>query len=730
MNNLFSNILVSCPNGGGLFLLDQGSYYKLDATNTTGIFFTNGVLLRAIQPASLAFCGQQAIEVDKSIVFDDVHDVMAIHQHYYLVGTTNNEVIKFSPDGTELQRWVFPGENDAMHLNCLGTWGERIVFSAFGDFHHTREYKGQSVGAGFVQDLYTGERLIEGLSQPHSLLQMGDNLLVASSEDREIREYSPSGELVRSYRFDGYPRGIALLNGVIYVGLSRSRNIDDQGVNSARLVALDCHSFHELGAIDLPVREIYSVVAIDDPMQLVRAVAACASRTSAVYEQRLVTLEQQQSYWISEVKQALGDRYLADDPLGVDSVKQMMHAQTETIADLQGTVASYQAENASLEAQVASLGQQLSDRENVCGLLTQQLAEKEAHLETIAPQLAEKEAHLETLTQQLAAKEVHLETLTQQLAAKEEHLETLTQQLAAKEEHLETLTQQLAAKEADLETLTQQLAAKEADLETLTQQLAAKEEHLETLTQQLAAKEADLETLTQQLAAKEDQSEGLSQQIFAKEKQLDGLTTLLGSQEEMLVSLRNDIAALSNAKEKACIQHGHEVTSLEQHVASRDSILDAMAAEKALLETQLASKDQYLASMEERLAALTAQLLAGEQAAGVLHNEIQRQDAALHEQEERFQHVVHSYSWQLTKPLRFLARLLRGDWQAIGQSPHYLAVRRVVTFPKNAVRAVYYGVRHYGSFSRCLRAAFSVWRREGIAGLRKRSRQLNQLNGR
>ncbi|SLM61449.1 similar to Golgin subfamily A member 2 (Cis-Golgi matrix protein GM130) [Dickeya aquatica] len=681
----------------------------MDATNTTGIFFTNGVLLRAIQPASLAFCGQQAIEVDKSIVFDDVHDVMAIHQHYYLVGTTNNEVIKFSPDGTELQRWVFPGENDAMHLNCLGTWGERIVFSAFGDFHHTREYKGQSVGAGFVQDLYTGERLIEGLSQPHSLLQMGDNLLVASSEDREIREYSPSGELVRSYRFDGYPRGIGILNGVIYVGLSRSRNIDDQGVSSARLVALDSHSFHELGAMDLPVREIYSVVTIEDSMQLVGAIAATASRTSFVYEQRLIGLEQQQAQWTTDIKSALGERCLPDDPTGINSVKQAMHIQAETIANLQGTVASTEAHR---------------------DTLAQQLASTEAHRDTLAQQLASTEAHRDTLVQQLTSTEAHRDTLAQQLASTEAHRDTLAQQLASTEAHRDTLVQQLTSTEAHRDTLAQQLASTEAHRDTLAQQQASTEAHRDTLAQQLTSTAAHRDTLAQQLTSTEAHRDTLVQQLTSTAAHRDTLVQQLASKEVQLESLINDVKALASSKDEIIRQHKQVVSSLEQHIASRECTLNVMGEEIASLKKQLAAKEHQFMLMGENVALLTSQLSSSEQAVNELSDEIRRQSTVLHEQERRFQFVVNSYSWQLTKPLRFLARFLRGDWQAIAESQHYLAIRHVVLLPRNVVRAGCYGVKHYGSFFRCLRAAFAVWRREGIKGLRERCRQLNQLNGR
>src|SRR5207253_6227735 len=134
---------------------------------------------------------------------------------------------------------------------------------AFGDFTTHRQYKGQTAQAGFVQDLHTGKRLIEGLSQPHSLIAFGDNLLLANSETRELHEYDISGSLLRSKTLDGYTRGICIQGSTLYIGLSRSRNIDSSAIVNANLVALDAQSWQETGRIELPVSEIYTVLAVD-----------------------------------------------------------------------------------------------------------------------------------------------------------------------------------------------------------------------------------------------------------------------------------------------------------------------------------------------------------------------------------------------------------------------------------------------------------------------------------
>jgi GT2 family glycosyltransferase len=285
MNVLFSNLFVSSPNGGGLFFLDSGVVFRLDSLNTVGLNLASSSFLRAIQPDALWVCGEQTLILDKRLVdLADIHDVLEYDDHYYVVGTTHNEVIKFNKDGSEVERWRSLGEDDSKHLNCLAIWNGRVVYSAFGEFTEHRGYKGRSAGQGVVKDLETGETLIAGLSQPHSLLQYRANLLVANSEMKEICEYSSSGALIRSKNLKGYTRGICLSGNVIYVGLSRSRNIDNLSVNTAAVLALDAETWEELDRVAIPAAEIYSIVSINNPKRLTSALVSLFSQTASCLE--------------------------------------------------------------------------------------------------------------------------------------------------------------------------------------------------------------------------------------------------------------------------------------------------------------------------------------------------------------------------------------------------------------------------------------------------------------
>lgn len=308
MNELFSKLLISSPNDGGLFLVHAGKAYKLDNLNTTGMYYASGVLSRGLQPDSFWAAGAGAAEISPAIAVRDVHDVLMHGDRHYLVGTTGNEIIELDRNGAELRRWALPGEPDSHHVNCLGVWDGRIVFSAFGDFTETRGYKEKSAGAGYVQNLLTGERLISGLSQPHSLVAEGQNLLVANSEEMELREYSPAGALLRCKKLNGYTRGICVDGDFIYVGLSRSRNLEELSIESAQLVALNRKNWEELGSLSLPVNEIYSIVSLGDAPDLLATIATLAdnaSRASKTFEQLSAERFAQTAKQIDELHQNL-----------------------------------------------------------------------------------------------------------------------------------------------------------------------------------------------------------------------------------------------------------------------------------------------------------------------------------------------------------------------------------------------------------------------------------------
>lgn len=274
MPKLFENILISSPNGGGLFFCNDGDVFCLDSQNSTGIFFHNKILLRGVQPNKLCIYSNPILLVHgESANFDDIHDVFCGGGFCYLVATARNEIVKLTIEGEVLQRWTFPGERDSWHINCLGSWQGRIIFSAFGDFREHRAYKGKSSGNGFVQDLFSGERLISGLSQPHSLIDCDDNLLIANSENQEILEFSIDGKILRSKQLNGYTRGICVHEDVIYVGLSCSRNIENSEISTATIVALSRSTLTELARLEIFAKEIYGIQHIPNMEKLPLALA-------------------------------------------------------------------------------------------------------------------------------------------------------------------------------------------------------------------------------------------------------------------------------------------------------------------------------------------------------------------------------------------------------------------------------------------------------------------------
>lgn len=275
MDKIFERLIISCPNDGGLFLAHGGRVRLIDSLHCTGLDAVNETILRGIQPNGLSLTGDVAWDITgQDLPFDDIHDALIVDDTYYIVSTMTNEVIQLDRERKELKRWSLAPAADSLHVNCLALWNGRIIYSAFGDFDTPRGYKGCTYLAGFVRDLSTGDTLIKELSQPHSLTPLGDRILIANSEKKELLLYGSDGTLLKAKTLDGYTRGICIGKNHIYVGLSCSRNIEDDTLPSATLVAIDKESWEIRARLALPTREIYAVKQLDDDGTLLNALAS------------------------------------------------------------------------------------------------------------------------------------------------------------------------------------------------------------------------------------------------------------------------------------------------------------------------------------------------------------------------------------------------------------------------------------------------------------------------
>jgi uncharacterized protein (TIGR03032 family) len=266
-------LLVSCPNGGGLVYLFGNKSLIISHESASGISLNNGELIWVCQSDDARKLKKvndnELMIVELSSERLDLHDVLADDCNIYLAVTETNEVIRFDKEFNVLERWKLPGEPDSCHLNCIALHHGRLIASIFGRFDSYRGYKGQTRGAGQVIDVRSGEIIIDGLSQPHSLVIDNDLLYLCNSEEKELCIYDEY-ELVRRLALPGYTRGIAIGNNYLYIGLSLSRNIesDQNSLDRAAIAILSRSTMELAGFTQLPFTEIYDIRIVPDHINL------------------------------------------------------------------------------------------------------------------------------------------------------------------------------------------------------------------------------------------------------------------------------------------------------------------------------------------------------------------------------------------------------------------------------------------------------------------------------
>src|SRR5262249_29907968 len=155
------------------------------------------------------------------------HDLVWNGQTFLAVSTLSNSVLWISPSGEVTRTWRADGDGDAWHLNSLFPVNGTVVAAAFGRFSNHREWSnGRAAGAGIVFDLKTGVDVVNGLSCPHHPRLIAGSWLICNSAERElVLADAASGAIERRIALQGWTRGLAVDNGVIYVGESAD-NVD------------------------------------------------------------------------------------------------------------------------------------------------------------------------------------------------------------------------------------------------------------------------------------------------------------------------------------------------------------------------------------------------------------------------------------------------------------------------------------------------------------------------
>jgi GT2 family glycosyltransferase/glycosyltransferase involved in cell wall biosynthesis len=281
-------LLVSGPNGGGLALVRRDRVLPVSRDSATGIAVDRDAVAWCLQMEEMA--STIAILRDGVLitrVIDtsdlDLHDLAPAEDSWYAVATLANAVLHLDREGHVLSRHEFGGEPDSMHLNSICNHNGRLLVSAFGRFAEQREYKGRTRGTGLVLDIESGETLIDGLSQPHSLVSHGEWLYFCDSERSEVVRWKPGG-VEQRVKLPGYTRGLCVAGDNLYVGISRSRNQSERSVESfpsALVAVLHADNLGLTGYVPFEWDEIYDIKAIEDDSQ-VQSLLMLALETKSV----------------------------------------------------------------------------------------------------------------------------------------------------------------------------------------------------------------------------------------------------------------------------------------------------------------------------------------------------------------------------------------------------------------------------------------------------------------
>lgn len=264
-------ILASCFDaedniGGGLFAYDGSRVRRIDRVSSTGLHRADDTLLRVLwsdggTPAELLVYDERGIRrYHRLDGVSNPHDVRRVDGNAVVVATAENEVVWLSPGGEVVRRWKPEGEPDSWHLNGLIDQGGRLLVSAFGRFgrrkgwdHHGRP------PTGCLVDVETGGEVISGLTAPHSPRFAAGAWFICNSAAGEVVEIDArTGAIRRRARLGGWPRGLAVGDRALFVGVSPERHLAP-ATEAAKVVLLDRESWQQAGEVPLPAREVYDV---------------------------------------------------------------------------------------------------------------------------------------------------------------------------------------------------------------------------------------------------------------------------------------------------------------------------------------------------------------------------------------------------------------------------------------------------------------------------------------
>lgn len=609
--NIQDPLLVSSPNGGGMALLDGPLCLPLSVADCTGLAVGANTVLWCLQQdgarAVREFRDGQMRTVTLSSEPLDLHDVFLAGKDVFVVATQTNEVLRLDRKLAVKERWRLDGEQDSSHINSVTVHDGRLLASVFGRFTDHRGYKGNTRGAGQVVDVRTGDTVIDGLSQPHSMVSESGRLYLCSSEDKELHVYDEEFRKVEEVGLPGYARGLALGREHVYVGLSCSRNMEIQSqtgfLETGAVAVLQRSDLSLIGTVQVPWKEVYDVRVIQDRVLLGLLLAASWQIERTDTNARLLAIEQERIVH-AEVSAlaASRQRELESKDARIAAAETAMKARESSVANLQAKaherdekIVAMQRVIKEREASYAALQERTRERDERIGVIQQEAREHEAHIAGLQTKIRERDERISAIQQEAREQGTRIAGLQAKIRERDEQINVMKD----------------GAQE------------RSADLAELRLKLSERDQHLRSVRAALEQREAHFNEV--RLKAREH-----NENAKAMKKALhDGL---------------EKIAAL----EHRAVQRDQRMQSMGEALKNANRNLHEVRGALTL-------RDGRVSELEASLQRAVESELAQSRRASDLAIRV----SALEEVEREHGLIVRSRSWRMTRPLRFAMRLVR-----------------------------------------------------------------------
>jgi len=183
-------------------------------------------------------------------------------------------------------------------------------------------------------------------------------------------------------------------------------------------------------------------------------------------------------------------------------------------------------------------------------------------------------------------------------------------------------------------------------IDSLNQAVTERDGQIDCLNQVVSERDGQIASLSQAVTERDGQNAGLNQAVAERDGKIASLSQTNAEHEAQIASLNQSvterdgkIASLS----QAVTERDGQIAGLNQAVAERDGKIASLSQTNAEHEAQIASLNQSVTERDGKIASLSQ---------------------AVTEQDMFIQALVRSKSWLITKPIRWVGRVLRGDFMA------------------------------------------------------------------